>query len=347
MKTRTAGLALFCRIPQNLPALGRHRFHRYASITPQANGFDSCTAHHRKTMLTFYATITCVVSDWLRSSRIVGRAEPPSSPRAPRRESDRVLGSLRGPALTPAPTALLPTTELSKNHGKRGPLSIRLRLIPRLPHFPLFLTRTGKNSGGIPVSERLFEGRATATPRFTDDPKMTGSDFDPILGTERPARAQRRPNGVQLLGRLLAPDLPAPAGPTFRLGATELFPLRERVQNGIGMPGAVAAVARPSILARISHHRRSHRISLEVPQNDEQEVAVQDDRGSEAALPDVAAGPVPPVVPPGVGDGQGLEDAADRLPGGRLEKQMEMVRHQAVAEDARKDTAPCPSGKAA
>jgi len=64
-----------------------------------------------------------------------------------------------------------------------------------------------------------------------------------------------------------------------------------------------------------------------------------DDRGSEAALPDVAAGSLSPVVPPGVSDGQGLEDAADRLPGGRLEKQMKMVGHQAVAEE--RERVPC------
>ena len=75
------------------------------------------------------------------------------------------------------------------------------------------------------------------------------------------------------------------------------------------------------------------------PQNDEQVVAVLDDRGSEAALPDVAAGSLSPVVPPGVSDGQGLEDAADRLPGGRLEKQMKMVGHQAVAEE--RERVPC------
>ena len=50
----------------------------------------------------------------------------------------------------------------------------------------------------------------------------------------------------------------------------------------------------------------------------------------------MAAGSLSPVVPPGVSDGQGLEDAANRLPGGRLEKQMKMVGHQAVAEEARK-----------
>ena len=101
------------------------------------------------------------------------------------------------------------------------------------------------------------------------------------------------------------------------------------------MPGAMAAVARPGILARIGHHRGPHRVGLDVPQNDEQVVAVLDDRGSEAALPDVAAGSLSPVVPPGVSDGQGLEDAADRLPGGRLEEQMKMVEHQAVAEGAK------------
>jgi hypothetical protein len=73
--------------------------------------------------------------------------------------------------------------------------------------------------------------------------------------------------------------------------------------------------------------------------HDEQVVAVLDDRGSEAALPDVAAGSLSPVLPPGVSDGQGLEDAADRLPGGRLEKQMKMVGHQAVAEE--RERIPC------
>ena len=82
------------------------------------------------------------------------------------------------------------------------------------------------------------------------------------------------------------------------------------------MPGAMAAVARPGRLARIGHHRGPHRVGLDVPQNDEQVVAVLDDRGSEAALPDVATGSLSPVVPPGVSDGQGLEDAADRQPGG-------------------------------
>ena len=84
------------------------------------------------------------------------------------------------------------------------------------------------------------------------------------------------------------------------------------------MSGAMAAVARPGILARIGHHRGPHRVGLDVPQNDEQVVAVLDDRGSKATLPDVAAGSLSPVVPPGVSDGQGLEDAADRLPGAGL-----------------------------
>ncbi len=107
----------------------------------------------------------------------------------------------------------------------------------------------------------------------------------------------------------------------------------------VGMPGAMAAVARPGILARVGHHRGPHRVGLDVPQNDEQVVAVLDDRGSEAALPEVAAGSLSPVVPPGVSDGQRLEDAADRLHGGRLEKQMKMVGHQAVAEE--RERVPC------
>ena len=118
-----------------------------------------------------------------------------------------------------------------------------------------------------------------------------GNDLDPVLCTEGPATAHRRPYAIQLLGRLFPTDLPLPAGPTFRLSATELLPFRERVQDGIGMPGAMAAVARPGRLGRIGHHRGPHRVGLDVPQNDEQVVAVLDDRGSEAAVPDVAAVP--------------------------------------------------------
>ena len=193
--------------------------------------------------------------------------------------------------------------------------------------------------GGIPVSEHLFARRTTTTARLMDDAEAMGNDLDPVLCTVGPATAHRRPHAIQLLGRLFPTDLPSPAGPTFRLSATELLPFRERVQDGIGMPGAMAAVARPGILARIGHHRGPHRVGLDVPQNDEQVVAALDDRGSAAALPDVAAGSLSPVVPPGVSDGQGLEDAADRLSGGRLEKQMKMVGHQAVAEE--RERIPC------
>ena len=52
--------------------------------------------------------------------------------------------------------------------------------------------------------------------------------------------------------------------------------------------------------------RGPHRVGLDVPQNDEQVVAVWMTGDQEAALPDVAAGSLSPVVPPGVSDGQGL-----------------------------------------
>ena len=156
------------------------------------------------------------------------------------------------------------------------------------------------------MSEHLFAWRTTTTARLTDDAEAMGIDLDPVLCTVGPATAHRRPYAIQLLGRLFPTDLPSPAGPTFRLSATELLPFRERVQDGIGMPGTMAAVARPGILARVGHHRGPHRVGLDVPQNDEQVVAVLDDRGSEAALPDVVTGSLSPVVPPGVSDGQGL-----------------------------------------
>ena len=73
---------------------------------------------------------------------------------------------------------------------------------------------------------------------------------------------------------------------------------------GSACPAPWAAVARPGRLARIGRHRGPHRVGLDVPQNDEQVVALLDDRRLEAALPDVAAGSLSPVVPPGVSDGQ-------------------------------------------
>src|SRR3974377_607915 len=95
------------------------------------------------------------------------------------------------------------------------------------------------------MSEHLFAWWTTTTARLTDDAEAMGNDLDPVLCTVGPATAHRRPHAIQLPGRLFPTDLPSPAGPTFRLSATELLPFRERVQDGIGMPGAMAAGARP------------------------------------------------------------------------------------------------------
>ena len=215
---------------------------------------------------------------------------------------------------------LQPTARLRRGRYRRGGRAACVAAAtsgcPR-PISSMGSRRGGGNSGvgGIPVSEHLFAWRTTTTARLTDDAEAMGNDLDPVLCTVGPATAHRRPHAIQLLGRLFPTDLPSPAGPTFRLSATDLLPFRERVQDGIGMPGAMAAVARPGRLARIGHHRGPHWVGLNVPQND---LRLLDDRGSEAALPDVAAGSLSPVVPPGVSDGQGLEDAADRLPGAGL-----------------------------
>src|SRR5208283_553781 len=162
-------------------------------------------------------------------------------------------------------------------HAQRRNLRISVR--PGHPAPAATLPAIPAARGRIPVSEHLFARRTTTTARLTDDAEAMGNDLDPVLCTVGPATAHRRPHAIQLLGRLFPTDLPSPAGPTFRLSATEPLPFRERVQDGIGMPGAMAAVARPGILARIGHHRGPHRVSLDVPQNDEQVVAVLDDRG--------------------------------------------------------------------
>ena len=156
------------------------------------------------------------------------------------------------------------------------------------------------------MSEHLFAWRTTTTARLTDDAEAMGNDLDPVLCTVGPAHSPPTTVRHPTPWSVAPHGLPSPAGPTFRLSATDLLTLRERVQDGIGMPGTMAAVARPGRLARIGRHRGPHRVGLDVPQNDEQVVAVLDDRGSGAALPDVAAGSLSPVVPPGVSDGQGL-----------------------------------------
>ena len=106
------------------------------------------------------------------------------------------------------------------------------------------------------------------------------------------------------------------------------------------MPGAMAAVARPGRLARVGHHRGPHRVGLDVQVETSSRWSPSWMTGDrQRPCRDVAAGSLSPVVPPGVSDGQGLEDAADRLPGGRLEKQMKMVGRPAVAEE--RERIPC------
>src|SRR5271166_2517184 len=98
-----------------------------------------------------------------------------------------------------------------------------------------------RRSGGIPVSERLFARRTTTAARLTDDAEAMENDLDPVLCTVGPATAHRRPYAIQLLGRLFPTVLPSPAGPTFRLSATELLPFRER---GIAVSGGIAVSRR-------------------------------------------------------------------------------------------------------
>ena len=81
--------------------------------------------------------------------------------------------------------------------------------------------------GRIFGAEHLFAWWTTTTARLTDDAAAMGNDLDPVLCTVGPATAHRRPHAIPLLGRLFATDLPSPAGPTFRLSATELLPFRE------------------------------------------------------------------------------------------------------------------------
>ena len=153
-----------------------------------------------------------------------------------------------------------------RSGGYPPPRKTRFRLLARLYRAGLVTRRVPAKgftfldspfpSFFAPCQSIFSRGGRPRRHSCTDDAEAMGNDLDPVLCTVGPATAHRRPHAIQLLGRLFPTDLPSPAGPTFRLSATELLPFRERVQEGIGMPSGMAAVARPGILARIGHHHR-------------------------------------------------------------------------------------------
>lgn len=58
-------------------------------------------------------------------------------------------------------------------------------------------------------------------------------------------------------------------------------------------------------------------------------------RTLEAALPDLAGRAIAFVITPRVCDSKGLEDSADRLSGFRTKEKMEVIGHEAIAEQSK------------
>ena len=94
------------------------------------------------------------------------------------------------------------------------------------------------------------------------------------------------------------------------------------------------AQARPSPFFGSADQPRSQRVALDVPQNGQQVLIFLDRKRFEPALPDVTAGPVTPQVAAHVRGHQPMHPAADIAVLARPEREVEMIGHQAVGEDA-------------
>jgi hypothetical protein len=92
----------------------------------------------------------------------------------------------------------------------------------------------------------------------------------------------------------------------------------------------VASVARVRIFGQVFHDPCLQRIGLDIPQDDQQVIAVLHDRASEPPLPNVAHGAMPRVKTPRVRYRQRLHNPADRLPRLWLNQQVDVIGHQAV-----------------
>ena len=117
-------------------------------------------------------------------------------------------------------------------------------------------------------------------------------------------------------------------------------PIQVTREQGVVVSHAMPLVARPAILGRIGYHPGPQRVGLDVTEDHQQVHVVLDNRALEPPLPDVPGRPMSLVVPPGVCDGERLEDAADRLARLGAEEEVEMVGHEAVAEESERVAVP-------
>ncbi len=104
------------------------------------------------------------------------------------------------------------------------------------------------------------------------------------------------------------------------------------------MPVSVRGITRPRISGKVFDDPGSKRVRLNVSQHRDHVRSVLNHGALEPALPDVARRTMPLVVPPGVCNGNGLKNSADRLPFTRLQQQVEVVVHEAITEQTKRVT---------
>jgi hypothetical protein len=89
----------------------------------------------------------------------------------------------------------------------------------------------------------------------------------------------------------------------------------------------MGGVTGPRIVAQVGHHAGTQRVSLDIPQHNQEMVVVLDHRTPEPALPNMADAAMAAVIAVGMRHGQLLKDAADGLARFRSPQQVNVVGH--------------------
>jgi len=93
-------------------------------------------------------------------------------------------------------------------------------------------------------------------------------------------------------------------------------------------------VTRPGIGSQVIDQMGSKRIAFDIAEDRQQVIVVLNDGALEPALPDMTGAKVAAMIVPGVGHGQGLQNATDALSLTRLQEQMKVIVQEAITKEA-------------